>query len=146
MRWSGQGGGVARRLDDDAERQRCGGADGQGAWWSSGGAVDRTGKGLLVRRQHGGEDGRRVVINRRDEEGKERGAAARSREVGEARHGEKGRVRVVTSWFVGCQMLERFSPGDENDTGARPRDKKGNPVGLWVPKGALDDWHSQRPN
>jgi hypothetical protein len=44
----------------------------------------------VARRQHGGEDGRRVVINRRDEEGKERGAAARSREVGEARHGKRG--------------------------------------------------------
>jgi hypothetical protein len=135
MRWSGQGGGVARRLDDDAERQRCGGADGQGAWWSSGGAVDRTGKGLLVRRQHGGEDGRRVVINRRDEEGKERGAAARSREVGEARHGEKGRVRVVTSWFVGCQMPERFSPGMKMTRGLSPGIKRGTRRDYGFPKG-----------
>jgi hypothetical protein len=93
---------------------------------------------VVARRRHGGEDGRAALINRR-KEGKERGAASRSREVGEARHGEKGRLRVVAPWFVGCQMTERFGPGMKTTWGLGPGKKWGTRGDHGFPKGPLTE-------
>jgi hypothetical protein len=113
--------------------------------------VERTGRGrggaaaaLWIGRAGGGGAatarwrGREGRANQSSQGGERTGRRLQESRGGGGSPRGKGEAAGCRALVCGLPNDGKIWPGDENDVGARPREKVGNPGGSWVPKGALN--------